>query len=76
MREKHSKLFESKRHLLSPRENDVLDCLLSGWRHKETADELGIAEQTVKNHVHNIRRATGLPGKQFFRMWLRGQLAA
>lgn len=76
MREKNNKLFESKRHLLSARENDVLDCLLSGWRHKETADELGIAEQTVKNYVRNIRRVTGLPGKQFFRMWLREQIVA
>lgn len=76
MREKKSQLFESRRHLLSPRENDVLDCILSGWLQKETAFELGMAEQTVKNHTRSIRRTLGIPKDVMFKIWVREQIAA
>lgn len=68
-------LLADKRPLLSPRENEVLDCILSGWPHKETAYELGISEQTVKIHSHAIRRAIGFP-KQQFRTWMKEQSKA
>jgi RNA polymerase sigma factor (sigma-70 family) len=39
---------------LSPREKDVLQCLASGLTNKEIGNKLGIAENTVKNHLKNI----------------------
>jgi DNA-binding NarL/FixJ family response regulator len=39
---------------LSAREKDVLQCLASGLTNKEIGNKLGIAENTVKNHLKNI----------------------
>lgn len=41
---------------LSPRELEVLDCLLMGYANKDIADALFITEQTVKNHMTSIMR--------------------
>lgn len=43
--------------LLSDREAEILDLLRQGKRNKEIADELSIAEKTVKNHVSSILKA-------------------
>jgi len=40
--------------ILSPREIQVLNLVSAGKRNKEIADELSIAEDTVKMHVRNI----------------------
>jgi DNA-binding NarL/FixJ family response regulator len=39
---------------LSPRELEILRCLARGRSNKEIANELGIAEGTVKNHLTSI----------------------
>jgi DNA-binding NarL/FixJ family response regulator len=39
---------------LSKRENQVLALVASGYSNQEIADELGIAHNTVKNHLRNI----------------------
>lgn len=39
---------------LSPREQEVLQLLTQGLTNKEIANKLGIAENTVKNHLKNI----------------------
>ena len=39
---------------LSAREKEVLQCLASGLTNKEIGNKLGIAENTVKNHLKNI----------------------
>ena len=65
-------LLEDKRPLLSPRENRVLDSILSGKQHKETAYELGITYTAVKNYSWTIRRVIGFP-KQQFRTWMKEQ---
>ncbi len=39
---------------LSPRENEVLDLLASGYIYKEIGDKLGIGVETVRTHVKNI----------------------
>lgn len=42
---------------LSPRQLDVLSCLLRGMSNKQICRELGLAEGTVKNHAIAIFRA-------------------
>ncbi|OGA31832.1 MAG: hypothetical protein A3F75_04115 [Betaproteobacteria bacterium RIFCSPLOWO2_12_FULL_64_23] len=42
---------------LSPRQLDVLACLLRGMTNKQICRELGMAEGTVKNHVIAVFRA-------------------
>ncbi len=41
---------------LSPRETEVIDLIAQGNSNKDTANQLGISEQTVKNHVASIMR--------------------
>jgi DNA-binding NarL/FixJ family response regulator len=41
---------------LSPRELEVLDCLVMGSSNKEIGDALFITEQTVKNHMTSVLR--------------------
>ncbi|HMS55276.1 MAG TPA: response regulator transcription factor [Fimbriimonadaceae bacterium] len=41
---------------LSERENEVLELVAKGKRNREIANDLGITEKTVKNHVSNILR--------------------
>jgi DNA-binding NarL/FixJ family response regulator len=42
--------------MLSPRELEVLDCLIMGNSNKEIAARLYITEQTVKNHMTSVLR--------------------
>ncbi|HDQ71061.1 MAG TPA: response regulator transcription factor [Chloroflexi bacterium] len=39
---------------LSPRECEVLAFVAHGYSNQEIAEELGISDNTVKNHLHNI----------------------
>jgi DNA-binding NarL/FixJ family response regulator len=39
---------------LSRREREIISLVTQGLRNKELAEKLGISEQTVKNHLHNI----------------------
>ncbi len=45
---------------ISPREREVLRLLLSGCSNREIAQQLGIIEQTVKSHVAQLLRKTGV----------------
>jgi DNA-binding NarL/FixJ family response regulator len=44
------------RPTLSPREVEILDCLVHGMSNKEIGDALFITEQTVKNHMTSVLR--------------------
>lgn len=44
---------------LSPREREVLEMARNGLADKEIAVWLGIAPQTVKNHLHSCRKVIG-----------------
>ena len=41
---------------LSPREREILRCIVAGASNKEIARQMGIAETTVKIHVQNVLR--------------------
>ncbi len=47
---------------LSPREVETLVFASQGLSHSETAREMGITQETVKNHVHNIRTKSSYSG--------------
>lgn len=40
--------------LLTPRETEILDYLQKGWRVKQIAEKLFIAEKTVRKHLEHI----------------------
>ena len=48
---------------LSPREAEVLTCVADGKSNKEIAAALGLAENTVKNHLKNILEKTHLENR-------------
>ena len=41
---------------LAPRETEILKYIAQGYLNKQIAAELGISEQTIKNHVTSILR--------------------
>jgi DNA-binding NarL/FixJ family response regulator len=48
---------------LTERQREVLGCLLKGHSNARIADELGITEATVKQHVHAVYAAFGVTGR-------------
>lgn len=48
---------DTELYVLSDREAEILDLVAKGMRNKEIANQLCIAEKTVKNHVSNILKA-------------------
>jgi DNA-binding NarL/FixJ family response regulator len=49
--------------LISPRELEVLRLLVSGCSNREIAFDLGVTEPTVKAHIAQLLRKTGLPNR-------------
>jgi DNA-binding NarL/FixJ family response regulator len=43
-------------HLLSKRENELLELLAKGYRYKEIADKLFLSIETIRTHIRNIYR--------------------
>ena len=48
---------------LTARELEVLGCLASGARTRAIAEQLGIAEPTVKRHLTNLYRKLGVTNR-------------
>jgi len=44
----------SQLEALTPRENELLDYLVKGYRNKEIADLLGVGLETIRTHLRNI----------------------
>jgi len=45
---------------LTPRQQEVLNCLATGMPNKAIAFRLGLSERTVKAHVHEIMQRVGV----------------
>jgi len=57
-------LPESLRRMLSEREHDVLLRVLEGRTYRQTADQLGISESTVKTYMYRIYEKAEVKGKK------------
>lgn len=51
----HLERENAARQQLTPKQQQVLDCLKSGLSVKESAANLGISEETVRTHILRIR---------------------
>lgn len=51
---------DSQMELLSPQERRVLDLIAAGLTNREIADEMSLAEKTVKNYVSNMLHKLGM----------------
>lgn len=51
--------IQEKYQLLTPRERDVLPLVVSGIVNKQTADQLGVSEVTIRLHRAQIMRKMG-----------------
>lgn len=64
-----------KRFSLTVRELEVLEALTEGHTSsKSLADHLKISESTANNHIDNISKKTGLPGKTCFLSYISREL--
>ena len=49
--------------ILTKREREVFELLISNLTTKEIANELGISEKTVRNHISNVMQKLGVKGR-------------
>lgn len=49
--------------ILTKREKEVFTLLVSNMTTKEIAQELGISEKTVRNHISNTMQKLGVKGR-------------
>ncbi len=50
-------------NILTKREKDVFELLVLNKTTKEIADDLGISEKTVRNHISNSMQKLGCKGR-------------
>lgn len=62
----------SARHGISPRESEIVQLLLAGSTNAEIGEVLCISSSTVKNHVYNVYRKTGVRNRIELANLLRG----
>lgn len=55
--------------VLTPREREVVGCLLAGMPNKILAHYLGISENTAKHHVRSICEKTGASDRLQVALW-------
>lgn len=49
--------------ILTKREKEVFQLLVSNKTTKDIADELNISEKTVRNHISNVMQKLGVKGR-------------
>ena len=52
-----------KREILTKREKEVFDLLVKSKTTKEIAEELGISEKTIRNHISNVIQKLDVKGR-------------
>ena len=52
-----------KKSILTKREDEVFSLLVKNMTTKEIANELGISEKTVRNHISNAMQKLGVKGR-------------
>ena len=50
-------------NILTPREKEIFKLLIDNYSTKEIAQELGISEKTVRNHISNVMQKLGVTGR-------------
>lgn len=58
---------------LTPRELEVMGCVLRGYSYQKTADEMGLSLSTVQSHAKNLYRKCGVHTKDELVEWVQGQ---
>lgn len=49
--------------ILTAREKRVFELLIANMSTKEIAEELGISDKTVRNHISNVMQKLGVSGR-------------
>ena len=49
--------------ILTPRERQIFNLLIQNYSTKEIANELGISEKTVRNHISNVIQKLGVDSR-------------
>lgn len=52
-----------KKSILTKREQEVFSLLVKNMTTKEIAEDLGISEKTVRNHISNAMQKLGVKGR-------------
>lgn len=55
--------MQARRWNLTGREADIAALAVKGWKNRRIAEELGIGEQTVKNHLAKVYKKCGISGR-------------
>lgn len=50
-------------NILTPRERKIFELLIENLSTKDIANELGISEKTVRNHISNVMQKLGVNGR-------------
>lgn len=50
-------------NILTPREKKIFEKIIDNYSTKEIAEELGISEKTVRNHISNVMQKLGTKGR-------------
>ncbi len=51
------------KYILTKREKEIFTLLVKNMNTKDIADELGISEKTVRNHISNAMQKLGVKGR-------------
>ena len=65
--------IRSARHILTPRELEIVGLAAGGARNREIAEQLSITEGTVKIHLHNIYEKLAIDSRVALALWARDQ---
>ncbi len=50
-------------YILTKREKEIFTLLIKNYSTKEIANDLGVSEKTVRNHISNVMQKLGVKGR-------------